>query len=76
MAMIEISRPAPFGAISIFQVSTALTNLVAALSNPVRIWVENRRTALELSRLSPAMLQDIGLSSADVQAYRVRGGLI
>ena len=76
MAMIETARPAPFGAISTFQATTVLSNTVEAVTSTIRSWIEARRTADQLARLTPAMLEDIGLTAADVDSYRLRAGTL
>lgn len=62
MAYTESPR-APFGAISTFRVSQFVGNLVA----DVRAWIDRRRTYAELASLSPEMLEDIGLTRADLE---------
>lgn len=57
------SLSAPFGAISIFRA----TGFVARLVADYRTWKARRDTYRELSRLSPEMLDDIGLSRADLE---------
>lgn len=44
----------------------------ASLAGWVNGKIEARRTAAQLSNLSPALLNDIGLSQADVDVYRDR----
>ncbi|MEM7178973.1 MAG: DUF1127 domain-containing protein [Pseudomonadota bacterium] len=69
MAYIETPR-APFGAISTFRVSQFVTNLV----EDVRAWNDRRRTYAELATLSPEMLEDIGLTRADLEEnFLIRG---
>jgi uncharacterized protein YjiS (DUF1127 family) len=60
MAYVDNGRPAPFGSITIYRATSALTDAAAR----VQRWF--RRQDRELSRLSPAELEDIGLSVADV----------
>ena len=67
MAMIETVRPAPFGAVTIYRV-------VAEPISRFIDWVNDRNeaaaTARALSKLTPTMLNDIGLTQADVLRYR------
>lgn len=56
---------APFGAITIHRMVTAVSGLAANL----RAWNETRRTINALRALSPAQLDDIGLSRADVEEF-------
>ncbi len=74
MAMIETAHKAPFGAISTFRATTVISNMVETVTTAIHEWVETRRTADALARLSPAMLEDIGLTQADVNSYRMRAG--
>ena len=70
MAMIKTAQAAPFGAITAHRVISRVTNVAENVST----WVQNRldaaSTAQQLSRLSPQMLADIGLSDADVVRFR------
>ncbi len=67
MAMIDTAHTVPFGAVTIYRyIGEPVARLVA--------WFRNRaetvRTADALGRLSPEMLEDIGLTTADVVHYR------
>ncbi|MBY8977802.1 DUF1127 domain-containing protein [Rhodobacteraceae bacterium NNCM2] len=62
MAYVETPR-APFGAISTFRVTQFVANIV----EDVKAWNLRRRTYAELSALSPEMLDDIGLTRADLE---------
>lgn len=64
MAYMESRHTAPFGAITLYRAGSALTSLGVALSR----LIEPRRPAL--SRLSPAELEDIGLSVTDLTGRR------
>ncbi len=64
MSYIDGNRPAPFGAITIFRATTALTDAVDLLLGTLG------RRAATLASFSPAQLEDIGLSVADVQPRR------
>ena len=73
MAMIDTAPRAPFGAITTYRVTNALSGLVSMAKARIQNWIDERRTAAALSRLSPAMLEDIGLTSADIAHYRSTG---
>jgi uncharacterized protein YjiS (DUF1127 family) len=62
MAAIEFTRPAPFGAITIFHAVEGVGNIFAALSN----WNSARKTRIALSQLSDEVLRDIGLERGDI----------
>lgn len=62
MAIIETSRPAPFGAVTVYRLVAFVERGLIAL----RTWDTNRRTANALSSLSDHELQDIGLSRGDI----------
>jgi uncharacterized protein YjiS (DUF1127 family) len=65
MANIITTATAPFGAITIHRIVTAVSGVAANL----RAWNETRRTLNALRALSPAQLDDIGLSRADVEDF-------
>ncbi len=54
---------APFGAITVHRVVTAISGVAGKL----RAWNDTRRTIVALRALSPAQLDDIGLTRADVE---------
>lgn len=60
-----ITAAAPFGAITIHRIVTAIYGVAGSL----RAWNETRRTLNALRALSPAQLDDIGLSRADVEEF-------
>lgn len=62
MSIIDTRNTAPFGAITLYRAGSLLTDAAAAVS----VLFDRRRT--ELTRLSPAELEDIGLSIADLPA--------
>ncbi len=64
MAATETTRPAPFGAISIFRAVQAVSGLLAAIST----WNDARVTRKALSKLSDRELDDIGLCRGDIEA--------
>lgn len=63
MAATETSRPAPFGAISIFRLVQAFGSFGAAFSD----WNDARITRKALSKLSDRELDDIGLCRGDIE---------
>ena len=66
MAITTIRTPvAPFGAITIHRVVTALSGVVGTL----RAWNDRRRTVNALRALNPAQLDDIGLTPGDVENF-------
>ncbi len=60
---------APFGAITVHRVTTAVYSVVAKLG----AWNETRRTIKTLHALSSAQLDDIGLTRADVENFGRKG---
>lgn len=72
MAMIENARTAPFGAITTFRVSHALMSMAATVKTWIIDRIEAKRTADALAGLSPEMLDDIGLTPADIESFRAR----
>ena len=64
MSYIDTNRQAPFGAITIFRATTALTGAVDMLTG-----ILTRRTTT-LATFSPSQLEDIGISLADLQPRR------
>ncbi len=65
------SRTLPFGAITVHRIVTSVRDF----AERAEAWSRSRRTAEELSRLSPEQLDDIGLTLADIDAYRRSGRL-
>ena len=63
MAAFETTRPAPFGAISIFRLVTVIGDTIAALS----AWNDARVTLNALGKLSDRELDDIGLCRGDIE---------
>ncbi|MEM6488091.1 MAG: DUF1127 domain-containing protein [Pseudomonadota bacterium] len=68
MAMIDRTRPAPFGAITVFQIVSAF----ASLYDGFRSRMAARRTARVLSALSDRQLEDVGLTRGDVERMAER----
>jgi len=56
---------APFGAITVHRIITAVSDIAITL----RAWNETRRTIAVLRSLSPAQLDDIGLTRGDVEDF-------
>ena len=56
---------APFGAITVHRIITAVSDIATTL----RAWNETRRTIAVLRSLSPAQLDDIGLTRGDVEDF-------
>ena len=65
MAVVETSRVAPFGAVAALRV----VEFFERASKAVQAKFVADRTYRELSKLSPAQLQDIGLGEQDLSAY-------
>ena len=63
MAAYETTRPAPFGAISIFRAVQFVSNGFIAVSN----WNDARGTRKALAKLSDRELDDIGLCRGDIE---------
>jgi len=63
MAMISNSRPAPFGAVTIYRITSPIVGVFSQLS----AWNKARQTQDQLSKLSTHQLADIGLERGDIQ---------
>ena len=63
MAAYDTSRPAPFGAISIFRAVLNISGLMGA----VTLWNDARLTRKALSKLTDRELDDIGLCRGDIE---------
>ena len=63
MAAYETTRPAPFGAISIFRAVQFVSNGLISFSN----WNDARVTRNALAKLSDRELDDIGLCRGDIE---------
>ena len=63
MAAFETTRPAPFGAISIFRLVSFIGETVATFS----AWNDARVTRKALGKLSDRELDDIGLCRGDIE---------
>lgn len=68
MAHFEPTRPAPFGAITIY----SAISRVSHLNESVKAWKLSRRTSRELNRLTSAQLEDIGLTRAGIEYIAAR----
>ena len=64
----QMSRTLPFGALTVHRV----VSIFAALGERVGEWHRARRTLHELERLTPAQLDDIGLTRADIERLEGR----
>ncbi len=58
-----LTKPAPFGAISVYRAVSAISDLASGIGH----WRSRNRTATQLARLSDRQLDDIGLSRGDVE---------
>ncbi|MCP5071860.1 MAG: DUF1127 domain-containing protein [Rhodobacteraceae bacterium] len=68
MALVQYTRPAPFGAIATFN----LTNRAEAILNVLVDWNTKRKTRSALSALSDRELDDIGLVRGDLENLPAR----
>lgn len=64
MAAYETSRPAPFGAISIFRTIQGFSSIFATIA----AWNDARATRKALSKLTDRELDDIGLCRGDIES--------
>jgi len=64
MAIIETSRPVPFGAVATLQI----TNLFDPAVAKFKAWTLARKTETMLSRLSDRQLADIGLERSQIHS--------
>ncbi len=62
MAMIETSRTAPLGAVSVYRIVNVFDGLYAAFRN----WVVARQTETALRALTDRELDDIGLTRGQI----------
>ena len=60
---------APFGAITVHRFVTAISGVV----DKMRAWNDTRRTIVALRALSPAQLDDIGLTRGDIERFSREG---
>ncbi len=60
---------APFGAITVHRVVTA----ISGVADKLRAWNDTRRTVNALRGLSAAQLDDIGLTRADIEDFGRKG---
>lgn len=63
MAAFDTTRPAPFGAISIFRFVQFVSDAYLAIAN----WNDARVTRSALGKLSDRELDDIGLCRGDIE---------
>lgn len=64
-----ITAAAPFGAITIHRIVTAVMGVAAR----IRSWNDYRRTINALRALTPDQLDDIGLTQADIENFGSKG---
>lgn len=64
-----ITAAAPFGAITIHRIVTAVMGVVAR----IRSWNDYRKTINALRALTPDQLDDIGLTQADIENFGSKG---
>ncbi len=62
MAAVEMTRPAPFGAITTYRTVNGLSKFIAAMTS----WNDARVTRNALNKLSDRELDDIGLCRGDI----------
>lgn len=63
MAAVEMTRPAPYGAITTFRAISAATNVFGVFA----AWNDARVTRKALNKLSDRELDDIGLCRGDIE---------
>jgi len=68
MAIIETSRPVPFGAVSTFRIVNVFDSLLSGIMSAYRA----HKTEKTLRGLSNAQLEDIGLERAQIHAVAQR----
>lgn len=68
MAIIETSRPVPFGAVSTLRIVNIFDSVRTAIAGAYKA----RKTEIALGKLSNAQLQDIGLERAHIHAVAFR----
>jgi len=68
MAIIETSRPVPFGAVSTFRIVNVFDSLLGGIVGAYRA----HKTEATLRGLSNAQLEDIGLERAQIHAVAQR----
>lgn len=69
MAKTITAAAAPFGAITVHRIVTALFGVV----DTIRGWNDRRRTLAALRALSADQLDDIGLTRDDIEGFARRG---
>ena len=63
MAIIDTSRPAPFGAVSTYRIVNTIDNVAANIISGYRA----KKNEKALQSLSNAQLEDIGITRAQIQ---------
>ncbi len=72
MAIIETSRPVPFGAVSTFRIVNVFDAAVSRIVASHRV----RKTEKKLRDLSNAQLKDIGLERAQIRGVALRASFM
>jgi len=72
MAIIETSRPVPFGAVSTFRIVNAFDAFLGGIVGAYRAY----KTEKTLHSLSNAQLEDIGLERAQIHAVAQRAAYV
>ena len=72
MAIIETSRPVPFGAVPTFRIVNVFDNLLGGIVSAYRA----HKTEKTLRGLSNAQLEDIGLERGQIHAVARRAAYI
>jgi len=70
MAIIETTRPVPFGAVSTFRIVNAFDAMISNLLGTYRAY----KTEKTLRSLSNAQLEDIGLERSQIRTVALRAG--
>ncbi|MGB0854116.1 MAG: DUF1127 domain-containing protein [Pikeienuella sp.] len=69
MSLFEQQRPAPFGAESVYKVTSTIENVFLTITNMIKAKLVADRTYRTLSQLSAHQLNDIGLGQTDLREY-------
>lgn len=65
MRQTDTTRTAPLGSATLY----AIVRSVGAIAERFEAWRRNRETVRALRRLTPAQLDDIGLTASDVERF-------
>lgn len=69
MTTLKTQTALPFGAITVHRVVRSVESAIERIAT----WQRTRRTVASLKRLTPAQLEDIGLTPADIDAFARTG---